>query len=201
MLVKLCDVTPGTTYTVTIGAGGTGATGSTSSRSAVIPTSGDGGDTSLGSVFIAKGANGSNTGGQFASINGVTDRTTHILPLSRSGNVNKVGATDGSNDPGGGNSTYDSLWFETAAYGTYSGTSDGGGAGIPGNSSQFGLGGTGGNGGVFGGAGASNGGNASANTGAGGGSGGGSGASAGANLKGGDGGNGGSGRLTIMWFE
>ena len=204
-LPMLLTTVPNTTYAVTIGAGGTGGTGSVSGRDAVIPASGNGGNTSLGALVTFIGANGTNSGGQFASTFGVSDRYSNSesdpRPTDVQPNQTGFGYSDGT-DTTSTTTSYSSWWFEQSAFGTAGTVTGDGGLGIAGNNSSFGAGGTGGNAGIDGATETGgNGGNASANTGGGGGSGGGSAKSPGSNNAGGNGGNGGSGRLRIVWFE
>lgn len=206
-LPTIVTVVPGTTYTITIGAGGTGQPAAVSGRAAALNVGGDGGDTSFGSLAVFKGGRGNSTvflTTYNSAIFGVTDRdivASNANDFFVTGtNSSSIGGSDGStNVVAYGN--YTSWFFDDNPNGSVATLDVDGANGIAGNGSQFGPGGLPGEGGVFGGAAATDGGDADPNTGAGGGSGGGSAKSPGSNEPAGDGGDGGSGRLTIMWFE
>ena len=174
--MEFIDVVPNTTYTITIGNGGTGGTGSFS------PTDGgDGGDTTFGAVATFKGSPGGKAQGSEQGSAGFGDPDGSYYPKNEGGI--SMAACNGGVSKGSGRSgsingfiTGDS---GAAIFGTISG---GGGAGGRGN---------GANGGNNGG-----GDSAAANTGAGGGGG-----NTTTNFTASNGGAGGSGYLEIIWLE
>lgn len=201
LTTRVVPVTPGTTYTITIGAGGAGST-----AGVVGMEGGAGGDTSFGSSHVWKGAFGGYANasilalGYFVLRNGYAPfKYTH--PYAGSSRWSFPCTLYGDRGGGSNHTTAEGnigcFRFVSAAWGNQ-GNNSGGGGGVPGNSSDAGLGGTGGNG-----ANASTNGqpgnNAAATSyGAGGGSAGGYSASRPTIAAGG---NGASGRLIVMWAE
>ena len=184
----LLTVVPNTTYTITIGAGGTSASS--------FGVSNPGGHTSFGVLATWYGAGPS---GSSASLSGslYTNGPTSSAITGVSNNIYPIqGDTRGNSlSPNTGNAiSYGSY----AAKGSVNGASNGGGGGGGGNSSDAGVGGTGGNGGTPGVAGSIGGTPPSTSYGAGGGGGGGGGSSSAAK---GNGGPGQSGRLIVTWAE
>ena len=203
--VLTVPVVPGTTYTVTIGAGGSGGV-----YPSPNPTTG--GDTTFGTLAIFRGAS-------FGSADTAGAETT-VTSGGMSFKANAGGNAEGSNDP-------PNFYVAAEAAGGSGGGGQGAGlrAGVAGNDNMSGYGaftggaagavssagggggggaGPNGNGGAAG-AGAPNvsvagvaGTAAASNSGAGGGGGGGGGSTSG---NGGNGGNGGSGQLTVYWQE
>lgn len=190
LVPMVLNVTPNTTYTVTIGAGGI---------SAGNGGSGLGGDTSLGALFSWFGAGGGAVGAGYSTA-GSNQVGTSSVPTNMPWVV--PGASNGSDTsqiPGNF-----AVLGSYAARGTNgTGGSSAGGGGGSGASSDSGIGGAGGKGGNNPWTGPSdnpgNGGDAPAGSyGAGGGGGGGDGSGFGLL---GLGGNGGGGRLIILWAE
>lgn len=199
-------VTPGMTYTINIGVGGTGGTGAQNIASFDFGLNGtNGGNTTLKDgynniLFSASGAGLGLGGGcsidnripgvggaNIASTPAAINRTENPLPMAYGGSCDSNGVvTNGQINVLGG--------FVGGTAGNYSGNYDGGGGGGAGPQ------GSGGNGGDGSSSFPTNGTSAAANTGAGGGGGGGGG---GGQLHGsaeaGSGGNGGSGYLYIVW--
>jgi len=229
--MPVTNLTPGSGYTVTIGAGGSGGTAGTT------PTDGNpGGSTIFGSggsaIYFRGGGGGkSYTTGLIASL--ASALIVHGGSSAPHGTaITRVGASDYTNNVyypslaagdggfgGGGisNTTQTSCDGMPGAYGNYSGGTagangtdggtgkKGGGGGGGGGGGPFGNGGNGGAGGNGNNAGAgaagTAGGSPSANTGAGGGGGGGGGMGVGSGGSGGTGGTGGSGLLIVAWVK
>lgn len=177
------QVTPNTSYSVTIGFGGTGGT---------LNTGFSGGDTSLGALMTWVGALPGTNGAGYS-----TAQISNISGPAIDFPISVFGATNGADTskPLGNSAVYGSY----AARGTNGGpTSSSGGGGGGGNSSDAGIGGVGGDGAPSGVGAATSGGNApSTSYGAGGGGGGGTNGSG----SPGAGGNGAGGRLIVIWAE
>lgn len=203
-------VTPGTTYTVTIGAGGSGAgLGGTS------PSAGaDGADTTFDSLATFKGGKG---GRAYASLanDAIVARGGQHANLSYSDIDNDLRGTPGPSEGGMGGSCEVAIAFPGGNSAQYSGGAGGangsftgeGGGGGGGGAGPFGAGGAGGAGGIGGGGSGIGddggfGGTADDNTGAGGGGGGGGeSANPTSGGLGRNGGNGGSGYLIVSWVK
>lgn len=196
LVPRVLTVTPNTTYTITIGSGGTGAT------YGVVGS--PGGTTSFGSLASWQGG--------ACGLNG-----NNVFSSTYTSDGNKIGGyiTSGSTStPSSGiiNFPY-SVNFDSSTsashsrnYGTFGSVASNGAngasgtGGIAGNSSDAGIGGAGGTGAAS----SSNGGNGSNAPGTSYGAGGGGGGAAAANsnsVSGGTGGNGAGGRLIVMWAE
>lgn len=210
---RIVAVTPGTSYTVTIGAGGTGGAASTAG--------GAGGDTTFGALATFAGAGGgtssssssSNTaratlGGLpvanvSANYNGriafPTNASDLVIPAAGAGGsgVNAIGGfTTGY---AGNESTEGYAGGAGAASGATGATYLGGGGGGGGGGGPYGVGGAGGAGGDGPDLPGTNGTAAAANTGGGGGGGGGAGQWSTPTAAAGTGGAGGSGRLKVFY--
>lgn len=190
-VIGYISVTPNTSYTVTIGSGGAGH---------AAPTAGDnGGTTSFGTIFYARGGGGGpeglgaadkNTAGNIANSSISTSLNANNLYQAGSGGSTINPTANGPNGIANwsGNGSYSGGTGGTSVSGTSGG--GGGGAGPQGNGANGANGVSSGTG--------TTGSSASANTGAGGGGGGGT---AGAGAAGGAGGNGGSGYLYVIWVD
>jgi hypothetical protein len=185
-------VVPNTSYTITIGTGGTAGVGGSGVTDA---TNTAGGDTTFGALATFKGAMSGTTTRQSSANYGVFD-----LPEPYSGGGNTPMRLQSGGESVNTNNGSDGFIGSVGLFalrGNATRTSTTGGNGGGGCSGGGGIGGTGGNGGATGVAGSA-GASAAANTGAGGGGGGGAGSGT---ASGGNGGAGGSGRLTIVWVE
>jgi hypothetical protein len=222
---QIVNVVPGTTYVVTVGAGGNGATptnpganGSATSFDTLAVFSGAGGGASTtssgaGTAFQAFGGTpvALNSAVTSAAYNGrtalnISPNGDSIQTPAGSGgrSINQAGNNVGAISFAG---TPSAQGFAGGAGGSFGGTSTGvggggGGGGGGGPGGVGGAGGTGGNGSATvavtsGTAGSA----AAANTGGGGGGGGGGGTSTSGGASGSGGGSGGSGKLTISWIE
>lgn len=229
--MPLTNLTPGSGYSVTIGAGGSGGTAGTT------PSDGNaGGDTIFGSgggAIYFRGAGGGkswptglvadlttilHTHGGSVTPHSVSTYRLTAYPGATQVHYPKMEAGDGGYGGGGYDNSADCACAGMpGAYGNYSGGAKGsngtdggtgkkgGGAGGGGGGGPFGNGGAGGSGGNGNNAGAgaagTAGSSASSNTGAGGGGGGGGGMGVGTGGSGGNGGNGGSGLLIVAWVK
>jgi Glycine-rich domain len=223
---NIVSVVPGSSYTITIGAGGTTAAGATSDNG--NGTNGnDGADTTFGSLATFCGAGGGGAGAGSATVISTGGSTVRggVNPVSgyatNLGTIPYIGwAIPGYGAIGGNNAlNVTAGYLATAAQGAVGNpngaaapspsfgpdsTGVGGYAGGGGGTSVYAAGGaagTGGSGSATTGNTGNPGGNATVNTGAGGGGGGGGGNGATASANAGNGGSGGSGQLTVMWID
>lgn len=204
LVPRIIEVVPGTTYTITIGAGGTGASRSTPSVPGQV-----GGNTSFGSLATFYGARygvngnlysasffsgGNKSGGYTVSgstTTSINSSTMSNFPMSTPGGI--------AQQPPAIVRNYGTFDSSPAAAGINPTSSPNGGAGNAGNSSDAGIGGSGGNGAWAGVRVADGGTNASSTSyGAGGGGGGGGNSSV---ATPGSGGTGAGGRLIVIWAE
>lgn len=183
------SITPGNTYTITIGGGGSNGTAGTPAGSGNAGTNGgDGGDSSFDTI-VFRGGNGGGAGSV------ASPGTSSVI------NFGDVLGGDGgegntASPTGDGTAAYGTVRFAPAASGTGGATTGGGGG--AGGSSYFGTGGTGSNGNTNG-IGTAGGNAASGHYGAGGGGGGGSRRGAGTDFIGAAGGDGQDGTIIIYW--
>lgn len=212
---RIVAVTPGTTYTITIGAGGAGGGASTAGSA--------GGDTSFGSLATFAGAGGgtssssSSSNAARATLGGLpvanvsanyngriafpTNASDLVIPAAGAGGsgVNAIGGfTTGFN---GNESVEGYAGGAGAASGATGATYYGGGGGGGGGGGPYGAGGAGGAGGDGPDLAGTNGTAAAANSGAGGGGGGGAGQWSTPTAAAGTGGAGGSGRLIVSYVR
>lgn len=189
----ILDVVPDTTYTITIGAGGTAGAASGG-------VGGAGGNTSFGALMTWYGASPNIfNGGTFFSSGfqyPVNSTMTYDSPQGGGSGFN------GGYEANANGTGFAGYIGRAAAYGTYGASVTSSGAGGGSGMSGEDIGGTGGNGGVQSTTFPTAGGNAPANSGAGGGGGGGGrGDSVVGNRTGAAGGTGGSGKMIVRWVE
>jgi hypothetical protein len=182
-------VVPNTTYTITIGAGGTAGTGSAIVVTNIATVWGSpGGNTTFDVLVTFYGALGGRPGFTGSAIS-AGNYSSSCIPGQGGEPLSPPGSGVGSSG----------ITFNAAGHaagGTGTGTGSAGSSGGGGGAGVANVGGTGGVGAPVASGNGGNGVNAAANSGAGGGGGGDS-----SKATGGNGGNGGSGFLEVIWFE
>ena len=177
-------VTPGTSYAITIGAGGRGGLADGTGNDSATHAGATGGTTTFSNLFSVSGGGGgrhnmTTGGGQSGGSGGSGGGAQGFYSSGSSSSLNSSGAAGGSNGGAGGNRQCKgdgTSWTggsgqgtTTRAWGSSSGTLYAGGGGGGGRNGYGG--GSGGSGGGGAGSGSGSGGNGSANTGGGGGGG------------------------------
>ncbi len=204
-------VTPGTTYTVTIGAGGAGATIAGSQGGNGGDTTFANGATILASFTGAQGGRGGQTDNVNAQGGGPVKQVTPLWNVHPTfpGAGGMGSFVSSQNFPGAGYDSAHGQGGDAGLVGTNAGTLLGGGGGggggggaslRPGITTKGGSGGNGGNGNAAG-AGSAGGNGGGGGIGAGGGGGGGGGSGTTGTPAGGNGGGGGHGRLMVLYQE